>query len=72
MQSGPGRPDCGPGEVRSIGEAPGNLLDWAGLGVERQHLPLAAITRTIEINMLQYVNEAEVPPILEPVDDVLC
>lgn len=41
-------------------------------GEEPQHLPLAAITRTIEINLLQYVDEAEVPPMLEPIHDVLC
>lgn len=41
-------------------------------GVEPQHLPLAAITRTIEVNLLQYIDEPDLPPMLEPVRDVLC
>lgn len=40
-------------------------------GTDPQHLPLAALTRTIEINLLQYVDEPEIPPMLEPVRDVL-
>jgi putative membrane protein len=40
-------------------------------GVEPQDLPLAAITRTIEINLLQYLDEINVPPPLQPVGRVL-
>jgi putative membrane protein len=40
-------------------------------GTEPQHLPLAAISRTIEINVLQYLDETNVPQPLEPVDRVL-
>lgn len=35
------------------------------------HLPLAALCRTIEINLLQSIEEQEVPAFLEPVDGVL-
>jgi putative membrane protein len=40
-------------------------------GIEPQDLPLAAISRTIEINLLQYLDEKDVPPMLEPVGRVL-
>lgn len=40
-------------------------------GTEPQHLPLATISRTIEINLLQYLDEPNLPPMLEPVDRVL-
>ncbi len=40
-------------------------------GIEPQDLPLAAIARTIEINLRQYLDEAHVPPPLEPVGRVL-
>jgi putative membrane protein len=40
-------------------------------GIEPQDLPLAAISRTIEINLLQYLDEPDVPPMLEPVGRVL-
>lgn len=40
-------------------------------GIEPQDLPLAAISRTIEINLLQYLDEAHVPPPLGPVGRVL-
>ena len=40
-------------------------------GTELQHLPLEALCRTIEVNLLQAIGEREVPPLLEPVDGVL-
>jgi putative membrane protein len=40
-------------------------------GTEPQHLPLAALCRTIEINLLQAAGEEEVPPFLQPVHGVL-
>jgi putative membrane protein len=36
-----------------------------------QDLPLTALCRTIEVNLLQAIGEQEVPPFMEPVDDVL-
>jgi putative membrane protein len=40
-------------------------------GTEPQDLPLAAISRTIEINLLQYLDEQNVPEPLRPVGRVL-
>jgi putative membrane protein len=40
-------------------------------GTEPQDLPLAAISRTIEINLLQYLDEGDVPEPLRPVGRVL-
>lgn len=38
---------------------------------EPQDLPLTALCRTIEINLLQAIGEEDLPPFMEPVDDVL-
>lgn len=38
-------------------------------GVEPNDLPLSHISRTIEINLLQALDEPEIPPALQPVDD---
>lgn len=40
-------------------------------GTEPQDLPLAAITRNIEINLLQYIDAADVPAPLQPVGRIL-
>lgn len=40
-------------------------------GVEPQHLPLASLCRTIEVNLLQHMDESSIPDLLQPVDDVL-
>lgn len=43
----------------------------APFDLEPQDLPLTALCRTIEINLLQHIDESDVPEFLEPVDDVL-
>lgn len=40
-------------------------------GTDPHDLPLAALCRTIEVNLLQYIDEPELPPMLEPVDGIL-
>jgi putative membrane protein len=40
-------------------------------GIEPQHLPLTTLCRTIEVNLLQHIDESCVPDLLQPVDDVL-
>lgn len=40
-------------------------------GVEPQHLPLTSLCRTIEVNLLQHIDESPVPDFLQPVDDIL-
>jgi putative membrane protein len=40
-------------------------------GTEPQDLPLSAISRTIEVNLLQAIGEREIPDLLQPVDGVL-
>ena len=40
-------------------------------GEDVNDLPLAAITRMIEINLRQRLGETDLPPLLEPIDDVL-
>ena len=40
-------------------------------GTHPNDLPLSALSRTIEINLRQLAGERDVPPFLEPVDDVL-
>lgn len=40
-------------------------------GTEPQDLPLTAISRTIEVNLLQAIGEEEVPELLQPVNGVL-
>jgi hypothetical protein len=34
-------------------------------------LPLTTLCRTIEVNLLQHIDESCVPDLLQPVDDVL-
>lgn len=36
-----------------------------------QDLPLTALCRTIEVNLLQAIGQSDVPPFMKPVDDVL-
>jgi ion channel-forming bestrophin family protein len=38
---------------------------------EPQDLPLTALCRTIEVNLLQAIGQSDVPPFMKPVDDVL-
>ena len=38
---------------------------------EPQDLPLTALCRTIEINLLQAIGRQDIPPFMKPVDDVL-
>ncbi len=40
-------------------------------GLEPQHLPLTTICRTIEVNLLQHIDEPKVPELLTPIDDIL-
>ena len=40
-------------------------------GTESQHLPLETLCRMIEVNLLQAIEEREIPPLLKPVDGVL-
>lgn len=40
-------------------------------GTEPQHLPLTALCRTIEVNLLQAIDERDVPELLQPVDGIL-
>lgn len=40
-------------------------------GLEPQDLPLTALCRTIEVNLLQAINADDVPELLQPVDGVL-
>lgn len=40
-------------------------------GTEPEQLPLAALCRTIEVNLRQHLDESPVPELLQPVDDVL-
>ncbi|QDU97786.1 bestrophin family protein [Lignipirellula cremea] len=40
-------------------------------GTEPQHLPLFTLCRTIEVNLLQYLDETNLPPMIVPVDDIL-
>jgi len=40
-------------------------------GVEPQHLPLTSLCRTIEVNLLQNLDETSVPDLMKPVDGIL-
>ena len=40
-------------------------------GTAPEQLPLAALCRTIEVNLRQHLDESPVPELLQPVDDVL-
>jgi len=40
-------------------------------GKHDNDLPLDAISRTIEVNLLQMLGESDIPAPLQPVDDVL-
>ncbi len=40
-------------------------------GEEPQDLPLLAICRIVEINLLQAIDETEIPEVLRPVDGIL-
>jgi putative membrane protein len=40
-------------------------------GTETHHLPLYAISRTIEINLLQLLGESKLPTPVQPVEKVL-
>ncbi len=40
-------------------------------GTDPQHVPLSALCRTIEINLLQAIDEREVPEMLQPQDGIL-
>ena len=37
-------------------------------GMADNHLPLDALCRTIEVNLLQSLGAGEIPPLLKPVD----
>jgi putative membrane protein len=40
-------------------------------GTEPQHLPLSALSRMIEVNLLQAIDAPDIPPLLQPVDGIL-
>ncbi len=40
-------------------------------GTDPQHLPLTALCRTIEVNLLQAIDAPRIPPLLKPVDGIL-
>ena len=40
-------------------------------GTDANDLPLAAISRTIEVNLRQRLGETDLPPLLRPVDEIL-
>ena len=40
-------------------------------GTEPQHLPLTALCRTIEVNLLQSIDAENIPKLLQPVDGIL-
>ena len=44
---------------------------WGGWSSLALLLPIAALTRTIEIDLLQMLGEADTPPPLQPVNGVL-